>query len=59
MTYTLMFVIGTVGAMGGYTALIGELQPCTPLLACIVQPFISQYVCSIAVDCCWDVFQQY
>lgn len=24
MTYTLMFVLGTVGAMGGYTALIGK-----------------------------------
>ena len=24
MTYTVMFVLGTVGAMGGYTALIGK-----------------------------------
>ena len=25
-TYTAMFVLGTVGAMGGYTAFIGELS---------------------------------
>ena len=34
-TYTAMFVLGTVGAMGGYTAFIGQ-PSCLPVLCCAV-----------------------
>ena len=38
-TYTAMFVLGTVGAMGGYTAFIGQpshLRMCCAVLCCAV-----------------------